>query len=83
MGETSSTSHVENVFVDMFWTSARDEFVMAIMAGTLMYQIVDCYATSQQQCDAHSAFAHAQATLQAIRAVTMVDGLPGAASCNI
>ena len=41
-----------------------------------------CYHTSSWQSDAYDAMAHVATTLQAVRAVAIVDGRPRAASRN-
>ena len=54
--------------------------VIIAVSHELRCHMLRCYDTSSWQSDAHDAIARAATTLQAIRAVTMVDGLPRAAS---
>ena len=69
-----------NDFVEVFSSSAIAVLAIIAVSHESWYHMLRCYHTSSWQSDAHDAIAHAATTLQAIRAVTMVDGLPRAAS---
>ena len=70
-------------FVEVFSSSAIAILVIMAVSQDSWYHMLRCYHTSSWQSDAHAAIAHATTTLQAIRAVTMVDGLPRAASWGL
>ena len=69
-----------NCFVDLLSSNAIAVVVVIAISQESWCHMLSCYHTSSWQSDAHEAIAHAATTLQAIRAVTMVDGLLRAAS---